>query len=101
MHYEDSLSCAGFLPFFYNCSCQKQVEDNLQELVVKMADLERTDIFGFNNPEVDMDDHYYTTVGITLFQMVDENVHHSYLWVWPDVVWNCMLIEKDYAVSPN
>ena len=42
-----------------------------------MSDTEKTDIFGFSAPDMDIDDHYYTTIGITLFQMVDENVNIS------------------------
>ena len=39
-----------------------------------MAESEKADIFGPHDPETDMDDHFYTSIGITLFQMVDENV---------------------------
>lgn len=46
----------------------------MQELVYKMVEQEKIDMFGFQSPETDMDDHYYTTVGITLFQMMDQNV---------------------------
>ena len=58
----------------YLCSCQKQVQDNMQELVEKMVGAEGVDMCGIQSPEVDMDDHYYTAVAITLFQMVDQNV---------------------------
>ncbi len=50
------------------------MEDNLHELVTTMAESEKADIFGPHDPETDMDDHFYTSIGITLFQMVDENV---------------------------
>ena len=50
----------------------------MQDLVKKMVEAEREEMSDMNPPEVDIDDHYYTTVGITLFQMVDQNV--SDLW---------------------
>ena len=55
-------------------SCQKQVESNMMALVGKMVETEGVEICGFQGPETDMDNHYYTMVGITLFQMVDQNV---------------------------
>ena len=50
------------------------MEDNVQDLVKKMVEAEREEMSEMNPPEVDIEDHYYTTVGITLFQMVDQNV---------------------------
>lgn len=58
-------------------SCQKQVEDNVHDLVGKMVETEQEDMCAVQPPEVDINDQYYTTVGITLFQMVDQNVSHQ------------------------
>ena len=56
------------------CRCQKQVEDNVQDLVGKMVETEKEEMVSMQPPEVDINDQFYTTVGITLFQMVDQNV---------------------------
>ncbi len=50
------------------------MEDNVQDLVGKMVETEREEMLGMQPPEMDINDQYYTTVGITLFQMVDQNV---------------------------
>ena len=55
-------------------SCQEQVEGNVKELVSKMLDAEKDEWNEMNPPEQDVDGAYYTTIGITLFQMIDQNV---------------------------
>ena len=54
-------------------SYQKQVEDNMIDLVSKMVETEKEEMSATHPPEVDINDHFYTTVGITLFQMIDQN----------------------------
>ena len=68
------IGCSLYPLDTHLCRCQKQVEDNVQGLVNKMVETEVEDMKAFQPPEVDMDNHYYTTVGITLFQMVEQNV---------------------------
>ena len=54
--------------------CQEQVEGNVRELVNKMLEAEKDEWSEMHPPEQDVDGAYYTTVGITLFQMIDQNV---------------------------
>lgn len=49
----------------------------MYDLVAKMVDTEREEMSALQPPEVDINDQYYTTVGITLFQMVDQNVREG------------------------
>ena len=49
------------------CSCQEQAEGYVKEWD------------GMQPPEQDVDRAYYTTVGITLFQMIEQNVSN---WVY-------------------
>ena len=56
------------------CRCQEQVEGNVKELVGKMLEAEKDEWSEMQPPEQDVDGVYYTTVGITLFQMIDQNV---------------------------
>lgn len=53
------------------------MEDNVQDLVSKMVETEREEMIAMQPPELDIDDQYYTSVGITLFQMVDQNVREQ------------------------
>ena len=46
----------------------------MNELVTKMIETEREDWDSMNPPDADVDGGYYTTVGITLFQMIQQNV---------------------------
>ena len=46
----------------------------MNDLVARMVETEREEMLAMQPPEVDINDQYYTTVGITLFQMVDQNV---------------------------
>ena len=62
------------MSLFVASSCQEQVESNVKELVIKMVEAEREDWDSTSPPETDMDGAYFTSVGITLFQMVDQNV---------------------------
>ena len=39
-----------------------------------MLEAEKDEMDGMQSPEQDADGAYYTTVGITLFQMIDQNV---------------------------
>lgn len=39
-----------------------------------MVDTEKEDMNAHQPPETDINGHYYTSLGITLFQMVDQNV---------------------------
>ncbi|XP_064405775.1 exocyst complex component 3-like isoform X2 [Halichondria panicea] len=55
-------------------TCQEQVEGNVKELVGKMVETEREDWDSTTPPDADVDGAYYTTVGITLFQMIDQNI---------------------------
>ncbi len=50
------------------------MEGNVKELVGKMVETEREDWDSTTPPDADVDGAYYTTVGITLFQMIDQNV---------------------------
>ena len=59
------------------CSCQEQVEGNVMELVGKMLEAEKDEWDGVQPPEQDANGAYYTTVGITLFQMVEQNVSNE------------------------
>ena len=60
-------------------SCQEQVEGNVTELVTKMLDAEKDEWNEMQPPEQDVDGAYYTTIGITLFQMIEQNVSRSTL----------------------
>ena len=46
----------------------------MKELVNKMLDAEKDEWNEMQPPEQDVEGAYYTTVGITLFQMIDQNV---------------------------
>ena len=46
----------------------------MKELVGKMLEAEKDEWNEMQPPEQDVDGAYYTTVGITLFQMIDQNV---------------------------
>ena len=46
----------------------------MKELVGKMLEAEKDEWDGMQAPEQDVDGAYYTTVGITLFQMIEQNV---------------------------
>ena len=46
----------------------------MKELVSKMLEAEKDEWSEMQPPEQDVDGAYYTTVGITLFQMIDQNV---------------------------
>jgi hypothetical protein len=56
------------------CRCQEQVEGNVRELVSKMLEAEKDEWGEMHPPEQDVDGAYYTTVGIDLFKMINENV---------------------------
>lgn len=55
-------------------TCHEQVEGNVKELVNKMLETEVEDWISMVPPEADVKGAYYTTIGITLFQMVDQNI---------------------------
>ena len=46
----------------------------MKELVSKMLEAEKDEWNEMQPPEQDVDGAYYTTIGITLFQMIDQNV---------------------------
>ena len=46
----------------------------MKELVSKMVETEREDWDSMVPPEADVDGKYYTTIGITLYQMIEQNV---------------------------
>ncbi len=46
----------------------------MKELVTKMLETEREDWDSTTPPEADVNGAFYTTLGITLFQMIDQNV---------------------------
>ena len=46
----------------------------MKELVGKMLETEREDWDSTTPPDADVDGAFYTTLGITLFQMIDQNV---------------------------
>ncbi len=62
----------------------------MQALVTKMVEAEQEEMHIPHPPETDIDAHYYTTVGITLFQMVDQNVRifffFFFFWVCGDFI---------------
>ena len=52
----------------------EQVEGNVKELVSKMLEAEKDEWNEMQPPEQEVEGAYYTTIGITLFQMIDQNV---------------------------
>ena len=56
------------------CSCQEMVGSNIRELIIKMLETEKEDWYEQQPPEEDINGAYYSTIGITLFQMIDQNV---------------------------
>jgi len=55
-------------------TCHEQVEGNVRELVSKILETEKEDWDSMQPPEEDVKGAYYTTLGITLFQMVEQNI---------------------------
>ena len=50
----------------------------MKDLVQKMLDAEKEEWDGMQPPEQDVGGAYYTTLGITLFQMIEQNVCITY-----------------------
>ena len=46
----------------------------MKELVSKMLEAEKDEWNEMQPPEQDVEGAYYTTIGITLFRMIDQNV---------------------------
>ena len=53
------------------------MESDVNQLVTNMLEAEKDVWNEMQPPEQDADGAYYTTVGITLFQMIEQNVSRS------------------------
>lgn len=81
--------------------CQEQVEGNVKELVSKMLDAEKEEWSDMQPPEQDVDGAYYTTIGITLFQMIEQNVTSVKLYNIMSVYFACSVYCRECALDPS
>lgn len=71
--------CTHTHTYIHTNSCQKQVKSDMDELVTNMLEVEKDIWNEVQPPEQDSNGAYYTTVGIALFQMIEQNVSRSTL----------------------